>query len=58
MITNCKQASFLISSQMDVKISLYQRAYLTWHLASCAKCRNFRQQLEFVRKSTHQLPLS
>ncbi len=47
---NCKEASALISQQLDRKLSVIQRLSLRLHLFICKNCTNFTQQMQLFRK--------
>lgn len=46
---NCKQASELLSREMDQKLPLGKRLSLKLHLFMCHGCSNFISQLKFLR---------
>ena len=46
---NCKQASHLVSQSLDRRLSFAERFGLRLHLLICAGCRQFSQQLAFMR---------
>ena len=48
---NCKQTSELISQAIDRHLTRRERWNLRLHLWICAACRNFRKQLDWMRKS-------
>ncbi|NOY69405.1 MAG: zf-HC2 domain-containing protein [Deltaproteobacteria bacterium] len=47
----CRQASALVSSGMDQRLSPAQRIGLMFHLAMCKYCRRFRKQLQIIQKA-------
>jgi hypothetical protein len=51
---SCKEASALVSSAMDRRLSLGQRLDLWFHLAMCKYCRRFRKQLQIIRDMAKQ----
>lgn len=48
---SCKEVTHLLSEAQDRKLSLPERAHLELHLAMCNGCRNFKQQMLFLRKA-------
>jgi hypothetical protein len=53
---NCKQAAALMSRGMDHKLGALQRISLRLHLVMCGGCRNFGDQLMFLRESCEKFP--
>lgn len=53
---NCKQAATLMSQGMDKKLGALQRVNLRFHLMMCGGCRNFSNQIMFLRKSCEKFP--
>ena len=51
---SCKEASALVSSAMDRRLSLGQRLDLWFHLTMCKYCRRFRKQLYIIRDMAKQ----
>jgi predicted anti-sigma-YlaC factor YlaD len=51
VIINCKQASRLLSAEMDGRLTGTQRAALRLHLALCSACTNVKAQFEFLRRA-------
>ncbi len=49
MMLNCKQTSELLSQGQDRPLTTFESMRLRLHLLLCAGCRNFNQQLEFMR---------
>lgn len=45
----CKGVSRLMSEAQERKLSWHRRLPLNMHLYFCEGCRNFRDQLEFLR---------
>ena len=52
---NCKQASHLLSEAQDRKLDLSEGMPLRLHLLMCDGCRNYRQQLDFLRAASRQI---
>jgi hypothetical protein len=48
-VLNCHDATRLLSQSQERVLSLAERARLRMHLAFCAGCRRFEQQLGFLR---------
>lgn len=49
---NCKKASELNSRAMDEKLSFRENLALKIHLMLCRSCKNFTQQLAFLREAS------
>jgi hypothetical protein len=52
----CKQVSVLVSQSQDRKLGWLERWRLGAHLRVCEGCRNFRQQIEFLRGAIRRHP--
>ncbi len=50
---SCKKASELNSRAMDEKLSFLENMALKIHLLLCRSCKNFTQQLTFLRDAVH-----
>ncbi len=48
---SCKEASELMSAALDRRLTLGERWSLRLHLAVCAACRRFQEQMAFVREA-------
>lgn len=48
---SCKEASHLISEAQDRKLNLPEKMQLEMHLAICKGCKNFREQMNFLREA-------
>jgi predicted anti-sigma-YlaC factor YlaD len=48
---NCKEASRLMSEDLDGRLSLYDRARLRLHLSLCDACTNVKAQFAFLRRA-------
>ncbi|MDP3638841.1 MAG: zf-HC2 domain-containing protein [Azonexus sp.] len=48
---SCKEVTHLLSEAQDRKTTLAERVNLEMHLAICKGCRNFRNQMGFLRKA-------
>lgn len=51
----CKDATELMSQKMDGKLPLATRVSLGFHLLICKGCRNFNDQLHFIRKAVKRV---
>ena len=51
----CRQATHLMSEQLDRPLSLRERLALRLHLLICRGCRNFGQQMMFLRNASRRL---
>jgi hypothetical protein len=52
---SCKQATQLVSTGLDQKLSLSQRISLKLHLFICHYCRTYVRHLNFLRRATGRL---
>ena len=52
---SCKDATRMMSEAQDRKLGAGERLQLEMHLALCRGCRNFRQQMEFLRAACRRL---
>lgn len=48
---NCKDATRMMSEAHDRPLSMSERVSLELHLAMCKGCRNFKQQMNFLREA-------
>lgn len=48
---SCKEATRLLSEAQDRKLDLPEKMQLEMHLAICQGCRNFKGQMNFLRKA-------
>jgi putative zinc finger protein len=55
MKINCKEASRLISQSMDERLSFGQRLRLRLHLLLCDACRNFKSNMQLLRRGVARL---
>lgn len=46
---NCKEATRLMSEAQDRPLNVGEKLQLEMHLAMCRGCRNFREQMDFLR---------
>jgi predicted anti-sigma-YlaC factor YlaD len=52
---SCKEASRLMSQGQDRDLTVGEKLALRAHLAICAACRNFDEQLAFLRRAVRRL---
>ena len=48
---NCKQASELLSQNLDRDLSLREKILLRFHLLICHGCSNFSKQMQVLRQA-------
>ena len=48
---NCKQATQMMSQELDRKLSWRERLALRIHVMMCDGCTNFRKQMDFIRRA-------
>jgi len=48
---SCKEVSHLLSESQDRKLNLSEKMHLEMHLAICRGCRNFKEQMNFLREA-------
>ncbi|MBK5970215.1 MULTISPECIES: zf-HC2 domain-containing protein [Thiorhodovibrio] len=46
---NCKEATHLMSEDLDRPLRWHEQVALRFHLMMCSGCRNFRTQIGFLR---------
>lgn len=46
---NCKEATRVMSEAQDRQLTIGEKLQLEMHLAMCRGCRNFREQMDFLR---------
>jgi hypothetical protein len=56
LMLTCKEASRLISEQLDRDLPIAERAALRVHLAICTACTRMTRQFEFLRRAARQYP--
>ncbi len=47
----CKEVTQLLSEAQDRKLTLSERLQLEMHLAMCGGCKNFKEQMAFLRQA-------
>ena len=52
----CKDVSELVSLSLDRPLGPIERLRLQLHLRACEACRNFRNQMIFLRKCVRNHP--
>lgn len=53
---NCEEVHRLVSEGLDRELSALERARVHSHLLLCRACRNFEDQLAFLRKAMRRFP--
>ena len=53
---NCKEATALLSRDLDGQLTLWQRASLRLHLMACDGCTHFGRQIGFIRAALQRFP--
>ncbi len=53
---SCKEATHLMSEGQDRKLGTGEQLQLRLHLAMCSGCRNFREQMDFLRAACRNFP--
>lgn len=48
---SCKEVTHLLSEAQDRKLNLSEKMHLEMHLAMCKGCKNFREQMSFLREA-------
>lgn len=48
---NCKQATQLMSQELDRPLRWHERMALRFHVMMCDGCSNFRKQMDFIRNA-------
>ncbi len=56
MMITCKEASRLISEDLDRDLGVAERARLRVHLALCAACTRVTRQFDFLRRAARAYP--
>jgi hypothetical protein len=55
MMINCKEASRLISEEMDHGLSFSGKLKLRFHLLMCRLCRRYQEQIDFLHDTSKEL---
>ena len=53
-IPTCREASQILSAAQDRPLTLREKVALYIHLPICNACRNFRDQLVFMRRAVRE----
>ncbi len=48
---NCKEATQLMSQELDRQLRWHERLALKFHVMMCDGCTNFRKQMAFLRRA-------
>jgi hypothetical protein len=56
LLLSCREASRLISEELDRNLGVAERASLRVHLAICVACTRVTRQFEFLRRAARQYP--
>ncbi|HYC49304.1 MAG TPA: zf-HC2 domain-containing protein [Burkholderiales bacterium] len=51
MIPSCRETSELLSQALDRPLTVREKLLVRVHLPLCNGCRNFREQLAFMRRA-------
>jgi hypothetical protein len=54
LIPTCRETSELISQAQDRALTVREKLALYVHLPLCNGCRNFREQVAFIRRAARQ----
>jgi hypothetical protein len=55
MLLTCKEATQLLSNDMDAATTLHERNRLRLHLITCTGCRNYRRDLQWMRRACRSM---
>ena len=58
LVSNCKQATFLIEKQMMGSITFDEHISLRRHLLGCSMCTLYRKQSRIINEKIKQAPKS
>ncbi|MFZ2155137.1 MAG: hypothetical protein WAV72_03300 [Bradyrhizobium sp.] len=56
LMYSCEQASKLSSRAMEEPLGPLDRSLLRFPLMMCRGCANFSRQIEFLRRTSHEVP--
>jgi predicted anti-sigma-YlaC factor YlaD len=51
----CREVHQLTSESMDRDLSMVERARMHMHLLICTACRNFTEQMQFLRRAMQEI---
>ena len=54
LIATCREAAELLSQAQDRPLTLREKLLVHVHLPLCNGCRNFRVQLDFIRRAARR----
>ena len=54
LIPSCRQTSELLSQAQDRPLTFGEKVLVHVHLPLCNGCRNFRVQLDFIRRAARR----
>lgn len=55
-MNKCRKAAYLLSKQQDAgRLTVPERVFLSGHLLACPHCREYRKQLETIRKAMKKI---
>lgn len=54
-LSTCQEATALISTSLEQRLTLQKKISLKLHLFTCSLCRRYEQQLRFLHHAAHQL---
>ena len=54
IIPTCRETSELLSRAQDRPLTMREKVLLYVHLPLCEGCRNFREQLHFIRRAVRE----
>ena len=54
LIPSCREASELLSQAQDRALTAREKLVLYIHLPLCNGCRNFREQVAFLRRAARE----
>lgn len=54
LMRTCREVSELLSQAQERNLTAGERCGLRVHLALCNGCRNFREQLAFIRRAMQE----
>ena len=52
----CKEVSKLVSQSLDRRLGLLEWMSLRMHFVLCEGCRQFREQMKFIRRACQRYP--
>jgi predicted anti-sigma-YlaC factor YlaD len=55
MMMSCKTATYLLSQQLDQKLTTKEKLLLRFHLLICSGCTNFKGNITFLHKACEHI---